>query len=363
MNCLEGETVKFDVVVGNPPYQENDNGKREDGAANASASPLYHYFFNLAKKISNDKVNLIFPARWLTGAGKGLGDFSNEMLLDTHIRSMTIFKDSSKVFPNTDIKGGVLYLTYESSYDGEANVIVVDNDETQYEFKSYLNSVNTGVFIPYGEMVSIYEKVANTGDLTSKNIQKIASVRKPYGLSTDFFKNPSKYGLPAVFAVRRAADDIEIIGLVKNKRELRYIPKDYPIPTGKETVYKWKVFAGKAMGAGIFGEKVPDIPIGYPGQIATETFIRLGEFDTMFEAEALQKYYYTKFFRAMLGILKTTQDAPSRVYSFIPLQDFTPNSDIDWEQSISEIDQQLYKKYGLSEEEIRFIEHKVKAMD
>ncbi|WOY88451.1 Eco57I restriction-modification methylase domain-containing protein [Ligilactobacillus murinus] len=355
--------MKFDVVIGNPPYQENDNGKRDDGKANASASPVYHYFFYLAKEMALDKVNLIFPARWLNGAGKGLGDFTKYMLRERHIKDVSVYKKATVLFPNTDIKGGVLYLTYDRNYEGKANIQVIDTDETEYNYREYLNSANSGVFIPYGELVSIFEKVSSKENLKEKNIQSITSVRKPYGLATNFFNNPQKFGLPDINEEKIQDDDIEILGLFKNKREIRYIPMDYPIPEGKETIYKWKLFAGKAMGAGEFGEKVPPLPIGGPGQIATETFIRIGNFETYFEAKSMQKYYYSKFFRALLGICKTTQDAPARVYSLIPLQDFTESSDIDWSVSISEIDKQLYKKYGLSQEEISFIETKVKSME
>lgn len=358
-------TMKFDAVVGNPPYNENDNGKRDDGAANPSAKPLYNLFFELGKNISDRYISMIFPARWLAGAGKGLAKFSNEMLNDKHIRQMTVFKNSAEVFPNTSIKGGVLYLTYDLDYEGKADIIFNDSDGYKSEFTDYLNSANSGVFMPYGELISIYKKVSTKEDLSSNSIQKITSTRKPYGLATDFFSNPTKYNLPEIFTERHEFDDIEIIGLNNKKRALRYVPKDYPISVGVDSINKWKLFVGKAIGDGIFGEKVPDFPVGGPGQIATETFIRIGEFDTQYEAESLRKYYYTKFFRAMLGILKTTQDAPARVYAFVPLQDFSTkefnleDGSIDWTKSISEIDQQLYQKYELDEKEIEFINTKV----
>ena len=346
MNYLEEVKMKFDIVIGNPPYQENDNGKRDDGAANASASPIYNHFFYLAREVALKKVNLIFPARWLNGAGKGLSDFRRDMLQDQHIRSMSVFKNASMLFPNTDIKGGVLYLTYDKEYIGPADISVIDHDEQRYKFKSYLNSAGSGVFIPYGELVSIFEKVSKVADLKEENIGKITSVRKPYGLATNFFNDPQKFNLPEIYEEKQNKDDIEILGLIEKKRTYRYVPVDYPIPDGRKTIYKWKVFASKAMGSGEFGEKVPSLSIGAPGQIATETFIRIGAFNDEFEVKALRKYYYSKFFRAMLGISKTTHDAPARVYSLIPLQDFTKNSDIDWSLSISKIDQQLYEKYA-----------------
>ena len=362
MNYLEEVKMKFDIVIGNPPYQENDNGKRDDGAANASASPIYNHFFYLAREVALKKVNLIFPARWLNGAGKGLSDFRRDMLQDQHIRSMSVFKNASMLFPNTDIKGGVLYLTYDKEYIGPADISVIDHDKQRYEFKSYLNSAGSGVFIPYGELVSIFEKVSKIADLNKNNIQSVTSGLKPYGLRTDFFRNPYKYNLPPIFGTPQRVDDIEIIGLDRMKRMSRYIPKDYPLPKGKETIDKWKVFGPYAYGSGEFGECVSELLIGRPGQISTETFLVFGPFDSEHEANAFKKYFYTKFFRALVGILKTTQHSTT-TYGFIPLQDFTKNSDIDWSLSISKIDQQLYEKYGLGQKEIDFIESKVRSME
>lgn len=355
--------MKFDVVVGNPPYQENDNGIREGGAANASARPLYHHFFNMAKTVANEKVNLVFPARWLSGAGRGLGKFTKEMLEDKHIRSMTVYKKSSKVFPNTEIKGGVLYLTHDKNYQGKAQVQVEDTTGEVSRYESYLNSAGSGVFIPFGELVTIYEKVSAKEDLANNSIQTITSSSRPFGLRTDFFRNQKKYNLPPIAEERESETDIEIIGLERGKRVFRYIPEEYPIPKGEEKVEKWKLLAGKAMGSGHFGESVPQLPVSPPGQICTETFICLGEFETEFEAQSLKKYFHSKFFRTMLGVLKNTQDAPARVYGLVPMQDFTPNSDIDWTKEVSEIDHQLYRKYELSEEEVDFIERKVKEVD
>ncbi|MEW4353728.1 Eco57I restriction-modification methylase domain-containing protein [Streptococcus pneumoniae] len=354
--------MKFDVVVGNPPYQENDNGKREDGSANASASPLYDKFFYFARKHSNRYVNLIFPARWLTGAGKGLGNFAKDMLNDSHFSAVTIHQDSSQVFQNTDIKGGVMNFTYDKEHHQAANITVIEKTREIHQFSNYLNSANSGIFIPFKELINIFTKVKEKEDLESRNIQKIVSVLKPYGLRTDFLRNPSKYKLPPIFAERSKSNDIEIFGLLNTNRVSRFVPRDYPIPTGLDTIETWKVFAPYAYGSGTFGEVGATLLLGKPLQISTETFLRIGSFKTEFEAQALINYYKTKFFRALIGILKVTQHSTT-TYGFVPLQDFTPNSDIDWSKSIAEIDQQLYRKYGLNEQEIAFIEEKVKEME
>lgn len=355
--------MKFDVVVGNPPYQENDNGKRAKGSAvNASASPLYHYFFELAKNISNEKLNLIFPARWLAGAGKGLGSFSTDMLNDTSVKSLTLFKDSAKVFPGTAIKGGVLFLTYDKKYSGKASVNVIDIDGTSNKLETKLNSANSGVFIPFGEMVSVFEKINKQIDLSENNVQKIVSGRKPFGLATDFFKSPKKYNLPSVHNEQQDDSDIEIIGLLDMKRTSKFVPDDYPLSSGNDLIDKWKVFVPYAYGSGKFGELGPNLILGKPKQISTETFMVIGPFETEYEAKAMIKYFKTKFFRALIGILKTTQHSTT-TYGFVPLENFTKSNEyIDWDMSIDELDLRLFNRYNLSDEEISFIIKNVKSM-
>ena len=181
--------MKFDVVIGNPPYQENLNGKCDDGSINPLAIPIYPLFFELAKSLSLQFVTLIFPARWLSGAGKGMAQFSETMLNDTHISDITVIKDSWRVFPNTDIKGGVLYLTYDFQHNGKSNIEVYEGNKI-IKFNDFLNSTNSGIFIPYPEIKSIFDKVNKIEHLKSNNISKIISEIRPYGLSTDFFKNP-----------------------------------------------------------------------------------------------------------------------------------------------------------------------------
>lgn len=177
-------------------------------------------------------------------------------------------------------------------------------------------------------------------------------------MTTNFFNDPSKYKLPDVSAERHSSNDIEIYGLYDKKRVIRYVPEDYPIPKIKVPIEKYKLFVPKAYGSGKFGESPSDFIIGRPGQICTETFLAFGPFETEYEVESFKKYYYTKFFRSLLGILKTTQDNVT-VYDYIPIQDFTEKSDINWSNSISDIDKQLYEKYSLNEDEILFLEEKI----
>ena len=359
----KGETLnmKFTAVVGNPPYQENDNGARADGSANASASPIYQYFVEESKNFSDIQC-LVIPSRWAMGAGKGLKKFTESMLKDHHIQSFYYFMDSKDIFPNNDIKGGICYFVRNRNYTGKAKITVKDtaSEETMHKF---LDEEGVGIFIPYAELADILGKVKKeTVDFKEQNMQKIVSVRKPYGLSTDFFTSQSKYNLPPVNIKKQKDDDIEIIGLYKTKRTSRFVPRDYPVPAGGDTIGRWKVFIPYAYGCGAIGETIPSPILGSPIQICTETYLRIGCFNTKFEAEALLKYIKTKFFRTMVGILKTTQHSTT-TYKYVPIQDFTPKSDIDWSKSIEEVDKQLYKKYNLSDKEITFIEEKVRPME
>lgn len=358
----ENLDMRFDVVIGNPPYQENDTSiQRESGAANASASPIYHLFINEAMKVS-DAQCFVVPSRWAMGAGKGLKKFTEKMLNDQHIQSFSYFTDSKDVFPNNDIKGGICYFVRNKNYTGKAKVTIKDA-ESEEKTEKFLNEEGVGVFVPYVELADILGKVRiKTPELEKENIQEIVSVLKPYGLRTDFFRNQIKYNLPSVSTKKQNDDDIEIIGLDKGKRVSRFIPRDYPLPVGRDTVGRWKVFIPYAYGCGALGETIPSPILGSPIQICTETYLRIGSFKTEFEAESLLKYIETKFFRVMVGILKTTQHSTT-TYRYVPLQDFTADSDIDWTRSIPEIDRQLYNKYGLDDREIRFIEEKVKEME
>lgn len=355
------EDMKFDVVVGNPPYQVNDKGQRNDGSINASASPIFHRFCRISEKISHVQ-SIIMPARWLSGAGKGLSQFTKNMLNKESLQSFKLFTDSGMVFSNVDIKGGICFYINKNSYVGLTNITVVFNDGNE-QYKGKLNSGNSGVFIPFRKLVAILGKVKEIEKCLSKtNMQSIISVRKPYGLSTDVFRNPNKYNLPKLQNSKLKSDDIEIIGLDNKKRVSKFAPSNYPIEIHRNTINKWKVFFPYAYGSGTFGESAGTPLLGEPMQICTETFLRLGSFETKSEAESVLKYYKTKFFRVMVGILKTTQHSTT-TFRFVPLQDFTQNSDIDWSKTISEIDQQLYKKYNLTEEEIAFIEEEVQPMD
>lgn len=347
---LFGEnTMKFDVVVGNPPYQENNDGNNRD-------NPIYHHFYDLAENISN-KYCLISPARFLFGAGQTPKQWNEKMLQNKHIKVVHFNQKSAKLFPNTDIKGGVAILYHDKSKD--------------------IGAIDT--FTAFEELNSIMNKVCNSDDFIS--INEILYVRSSYKFTELLLedypvlkgrvkKNEEKSmgsnvfdRYPEIFNDTQSSESqIQIYGRQNNDRVYKFIDKKYV--QAPENLNKWKVFIPKSNGSGAIGEILSTPMIGTPMIGHTQTFISIGNFDNEFSANALLKYIKSKFARTMLGIKKITQDnATKEIWSKVPLQDFTANSDIDWTKSIAEIDQQLYKKYGLDEKEIAFIEEKVKEME
>ncbi|HFI2691336.1 TPA: Eco57I restriction-modification methylase domain-containing protein [Streptococcus suis] len=353
----QGESpMKFDVVIGNPPYQDTALGE------NATfAPPIYHNFIDESQKIS-DKSILVTPGRFLFNAGSTPKAWNRKMLSDPHVKVVYYEQNSSMVFPGTDIKGGVA-ITYQ--------------DKTK-DF----GAIET--FTPYAQLNSILKKVS---PLTEQTFDTIVSGRGVYKLSQkaldDFPEIEQIQSKGHTFDVGTGAfkllkniiffEDtqktdgfVQFLGLENAKRVYYWAKEEYF--TVPENFFKYKIFIPNANGSGAIGEKLSTPLIGAPligapliG--ATETFLSIGSFENNVEAEACLKYVKSKFARALLGILKITQHNTRDKWKYVPLQDFTSSSDIDWSQSVAEIDAQLYKKYGLSQEEIDFIESKVKAMD
>ena len=343
----EESEMKFDVVIGNPPYQEEAQG------TSTKDMPIYHKFISESYKISK-KASLITPARFLSNAGGTPKTWNQQMLNNQHVKVSFFEQKSCNVFPGTDIKGGVA-VTY---YDAEREFEPIE------------------VFVPFIEMNSIRKKVIKKN---FESIDQFVTNRGSYRYSdliyTDFPKLMSRVSdrrvasnafekLPELFFDIKPEDGneyIKIYGRFNNERVYKWFRKDYV--TCPSNFEKYKIILPKANGSGAIGEVLSTPVIGYPVIGYTETFISVGEFDSLEEAEACLKYIKSKFLRTMLGILKITQDNTKAVWHYIPLQDFTVNSDIDWTQSVADIDRQLYQKYDLSPEEIAFIETHVREMD
>ncbi|NQP55051.1 DEAD/DEAH box helicase family protein [Streptococcus suis] len=342
--------VKFDVVIGNPPYQESDGG------AQASASPIYHKFVELAKSLNPNHISLIMPSRWYTG-GKGLDNFRADMLSDSTIRDLYDFPNPDEVFPNTNIRGGVCVVHWDSEWNNQKDltrVITMNGGKVTAEVHRMLAEDGVDIFIRDYRILNILTKIEATHQHKGK-ISEIASPRKPYGFSGFFIRDKRFYA---------DATDLTDPVVCYGKGAVGYVERA-EVTTKKEWIDCWKVLTARAnnIGTELNDDNFNTIIAG-PGTICTETYIVLGADLDLTEQQAhnLSNYMKTKFARLLHATAKSSQDAARTTYKFIPLQDFTSHSDIDWSQPIAEIDAQLYRKYGLSEDEIAFIESKVKEM-
>jgi len=349
------ENMKFDVIIGNPPFQEEKKGRNRDDA-------IYHLFLDEVYKIS-EKAVMITPARFLFNVGSTPKWWNEKMLNDKHLTVAMYERVSDKIFPNTSIIGGIA-VTYRDS-------------------SKILGPID--VFTSYPELNSILSKVElynrNSDDFGSlmyvQNKFDLKSLFKDYPefkvrlggngkerrLTSSIFKV-----LPEIFSdIKSQQFDFPIYGRAKNKRTFKYTSKKYI--ENHSNMDKWKVFVPAANGAsGTLGDKPARIisyPIlGEPNTGHTQTFISIGSFNTKFEGESLLKYIKTKFARTMLGVLKVTQNNKTpETWSKVPVLDFTKDSDIDWTKNISEIDKQIYEKFNLTREEILFIENHIVYLD
>ncbi|WP_259708221.1 Eco57I restriction-modification methylase domain-containing protein [Weissella confusa] len=337
--------MKFDVVIGNPPYQETLAGDND-----SYARPIYNLFMDMAYQVASKAV-LITPARFLFNAGSTPSAWNEKMLNNDHLKVVYYEAKSANVFPNTDIKGGVAVTLYDAT-------------------RSF---GKIGTFTAYPELTGIANKAAPTDEADS--LASVIYIQNKFDLDALYadhpeykavvgsngadkrFRNNIFDKIDAFKENKQHEDDIPVIGVIKNKRVWRYLPEKYFDMT-HENIHKYKVLVPRSNGSGALGEVLSTPLIGY-----TQTFIGIGAFETRSEAEAAFKYVKSKFARTMLGILKVTQDNNRDTWVKVPLQDFTVASDIDWTESIPEIDRQLYAKYDLTNEEISFIESNVREME
>lgn len=324
--------MKFDVIIGNPPYQLSDGG------AQASAKPIYQLFVAQAKKLKPRYLSMIIPSRWMTG-GKGLDDFRREMINDKQIVTLHDFLDASDCFSGVEIKGGVCYFLWEKGASRPCDVYTHGPDRVLASTR-FLAEDGEDIFIRDHRLIEIKNKVAA---VSRSSFSSIVSAAKQYGLRNDFFRDTYKYKLPAVSS-SPIAGGYSILGLENLKRVYKYIPKDYPLPK-KDGLNKYKVFISESYGSGQMGDTPPNPVVAGPGVCCTETFLQVGPFETRKEAENCLAYIQTKLFRLLVGMRKMTQHATQSVYAYVPLVDFTE----EWN------DEKLYAKYGISAEEIEFI--------
>ena len=335
--------MKFNAVVSNPPYQVGVNKE-----------PLYHHFISIGMEIG-DLGTLIHPGRFLFNAGKTPKAWNQKMLNDEHFKVVKYWKKSDEVFGAVDIKGGVAV--------------------TMWDKQNVIGPI--GTFVLHDELRTIQEKVESLGE---ESFSKLVYSRDLYQLTELFYKeNPELEGrqskghrfdlgttafslFPEVFSDEKPAGDgyALVVGRENDTRIAKWIKKEYlKLPDNFES---YKVVVPKSNGSGHFGESLSSPFVAAPFHAQNTTFLSIGKFDSIFEAEACLKYIKTKFVRCMLGILKVTQDNPKSVWSKVPLQNFTQQSEINWDLSIPKLDAALYQKYNLTQDEIDFIESNVSAM-
>lgn len=279
------------------------------------------------------------------------------MLNDKHLKVLEYEPDSSKVFANNEIKGGVA-ITYRNAKEDYGAILTF----TPYmELNNILKKVNSRKEVSLSSIAISRTAYRLTDTMHKENPQAMAHLSKghPYDMSTNIFDL-----LPFIFYDEKPNDGkdyIQILGREGNGRAYKYIRRDYV--NDVENLDYYKVLLPEGAGNGAYGETLPTPLIGYPGLANTETFLSIGKFTSEDEAKNLKQYIKTKFTRSLLGILKVTQHITPAKFKYVPLQDFTSSSDIDWSKSVHEIDEQLYDKYGLTKEERDFIETHVKEME
>lgn len=341
--------MKFDFIIGNPPYQDDVENKGD------RPNPVYDKFMDNAFDIA-DVVELIHPARFLFNAGQTPKQWNQKMLQDEHFKVLHYEPNASTIFPNTDIKGGVAVTLRDVNKEYGAIEIFTSFPE--------LNDIIRKTAVKEGKEARLNSIIASQGlyrfsqVFFAENPEASESMGKGTG---NKIVSSVMEKLSDVFLDEKPDGDyVRFLGRIKSQRVWKWIKRDYLMTN--EYVDTFNLLIPEANNSGKYGEALTDPAFAEPGEGSADTFLSAGCFKTKEETENFAKYMKTKFFRALLGVKKVTQHCPPPVWAMIPLQDFTSTSNIEWGKSVKEIDQQLYDKYGLNKEEVAFIESHVKEM-
>lgn len=340
-----GDEMQFDVIVGNPPYQIDDGGFR------ASAAPIYNRFVDQAKLLEPRLLTMVIPARWFSG-GKGLDGFRKSMLEDRRMRTLVDYPDSRDCFQGVDVAGGICYFLWDRDNEGDCKVVSNLPGESPAEVTRPLLEPGASVFLRYNQALPILRKVVGAEapgeELVlpeAKRFARQVSSQKPFGLRT-FFRGTSE---------KQSEDDV----LVLQSGGRAWAARS-EISVGIDLIDKWKVFTSKSSSehAGQVDKSGKRRVLSLtgvlpPGSVVTETYVLIGAYDTEEEARNCLSYVTTNLFRFLIAIRSSAQDIAKAAYSFIPLQDFTESWD----------DEKLYAKYGITDEEIAFVEKLIRPMD
>lgn len=333
--------MKFDVIIGNPPYQLTDGG------AGPSAKPLYHKFIQHAKKLNPTFLSMIIPARWFSG-GRGLDEFRDEMLKDKRLKVIHDFPNASDCFPGIEIKGGVCYFLWHKDNDDLCTIFTHKGDEIISSSKRKLLEKGAETFIRFNEAVPILRKVQGFDE---NSFASLISANDPFGF--DVREDGSFQRIQPKFKKNPFNESVDFYYSGWQRTGFGYIDRK-SINKNIDWIDKYKIFITKAYGAGeSFPHQILNVPIiGNPNSCCSETYIVIGPFDNALIIENVVSYIKSKFFRFLVSLKKITQEARRGVYEFVPIQDFTE----PW------TDEKLYKKYGLTPEEIAFIESMIRPM-
>ena len=357
--------MKFDVIIGNPPYQDNQSSQNCT-TNRAFSSAIYPQFIDLAMSLTSRYVSLITPSRWMTKTGQGIDEeWVDKMIDGNHFITIHDFYDALRCFPNVEIKGGVNYFLLSPQYNGDCKLVIHGSNSTQ-TLEEPLNSSGAGIIIRDPFASNVYSKVK----AVEIRLQHNSNFSEYVGPQHFFDKNGLLTTRWRGYSLVR--DDIYSVKYYLNKQVepngFAWI-KETDIPKNADVRHLHKVYISKAFNGGdAFPHQIIGRPFyGEPNSVCSQTYLVIGYNQekavlSQIECENIIKYIQTCFFRFLVFIKKKTQDNPSSVFSFVPMQNFTADSDIDWSKSIHEIDTQLYAKYGLTDDEISFIESMIKTM-
>ena len=323
--------MKFDVIIGNPPYQLNDGGGRD-----SAAIPLYDKFVQKAKQLAPHFLIMIIPARWYTG-GRGLDDFRDNMISDTRLKVIHDYPETDDCFPGLNIRGGVCYFLWDSLYHGDCTIINHIKGK-MIEMKRPLKEANIPLLIRYNQSISIMKKVLKFKEVS---LGKYVSTSKPFGMRSNFSDFTS---------IQTEMHSVKLYRFGENG----YVAKKI-IVKNEKLIDRYKVLVSKASpGGDEYPHSIVSQPIvSEPNSVCTETYLVIKDVDSRIEAENLVSYIKTRFFRFMMSLVKNTQNISKASYTFVPLQDFSH----PW------TDEMLYRKYNLSSDEIAFIESMIRPME
>lgn len=351
---LIGKDMKINAIVGNPPYQINDGSGASDDAAN----PIYQIFVRIAKQIRPEYFSLIMPSKWMIGGKAVLKPFRKEMMEDKHIASIYDYEDSGECFNGQHIDGGICYFLWSNKHNGKLRYTYISTNKEFFVSTRFLSDGNSDIVIRDNRRQSIIAKTSTNCSL----FKEIVSLTQPFGIRKDLFNSPERYPLSNLQA-ESFYGSVKIYGVkgIKGgaRRTIGYISPGI-ITKNKVAVNKYKLFFTTSYSTNAFNP--PETIIGEQNSVCTETFLLIGPFDTEIEQKNCYKYICTNFFKTLLFFGRGTMQVSQDVFRFVPLQNFTSLSDIDWNKSIPEIDNQLSAKYQLTNEEIAFIKSLIKSM-